>query len=182
MISNDVIRSTVPDPLYEPELYTAVIANQIHTCNHHCQGPAPPGQTCKKGFPRPYSETTHYEEGNSRYIYKSLTQADSWVVPYHPAILLLWDAHMNAQYITDIGFASYMIKYVLKREPSHVFNIHEGDVLREHVLARRLGSMELMFLLLGHQICTSSATVKFLTTEPPATRTHAILLSYMKEV
>ena len=72
-----------------------------------------------------------------------------------------------------------MIKYILKREPSHVFNIHEGDILREHVLARRLGSMELMFLLLGHQICTSFAIVKFLITKPPATRTYAILPAYM---
>ena len=89
MISNDVIRSTIPDPLYEPQLYAAVIANQIHTCNEKCQGPAPPSQTCKKGFSRPLSETTHYDEGNSHYIYKCLTEADSWVVPYHPAILLL---------------------------------------------------------------------------------------------
>src|SRR3989337_3968134 len=81
--TTDVIRSTIPDSQYEPELYTACIANQIHTCNHHCQGPAPPGQTCKKGFPRPFSQTTHYEEGNCRYIYKCLTEADSWIVPYH---------------------------------------------------------------------------------------------------
>src|SRR6266540_5724171 len=36
MISNNVIRSTIPDPLYEPELYAAVISNQIHTCNQKC--------------------------------------------------------------------------------------------------------------------------------------------------
>jgi hypothetical protein len=129
MIMNDVIRSTMPDPVHEHELYAAVVANQIHTCNAKCQGPAPPGQTCKKGFPRPYSETTHYEEGNSRYVYKCLTEADSWVVPYHPAILLIWNAHMNAQYITDKGFARYMIKYIAKSEPSHVFNIQENDLL-----------------------------------------------------
>ena len=39
--------------------------------------------------------------------------------------------------------------------------------------------MEFMFLLLEHQICTSSAIVKFLTTEPPSTRTYTILPSYM---
>jgi len=179
MISNDIIRSTIPDSQYEPELYTAVIANQIHTCNHHCQGPAPPGQTCKKGFPRPFSQTTHYEEGNCRYIYKCLTQADSWVVPYHPAILLLWDAHINIQYITDKGFARYISKYMVKTEPSHIFNIYENDLLRQHIIARRLGSMELMFLLLGHPICNSSANVQFLTTEPPPTRTRVILPAYM---
>ena len=179
MISDDVIRSTIPDPLHEPELYAAVLANQIHTCNNKCQGPAPSGQTCKKGFPRPYSETTHYEEGNSRYVYKCLTEADSWVVPYHAPILLLWDAHINVQYVTDKGFARYMTKYITKREPSHIFNIHENDLLREHVIARRIGSMELMFLLLGHQICSSSATVKFLTTEPPTTRPRSIIPIYM---
>lgn len=179
MISKDIIRSTIPNPLYEPELYAAVIANQIHTCNHHCQGPAPPGQTCKKGFPRPYSQTTHYEEGNSRYIYKCLTQADSWVVPYHPAILLLWDAHMNIQYITNKGFAQYMSKYIVKTEPSHIFNIYENDLFRQHIIARRLSSMELMFLLLGHPICNSSTNVKFLTTEPPPTRTRTILPVHM---
>ena len=74
---------------------------------------------------------------------------------------------MNAQYITDRGFAKYMVKYIAKTEPSHIFNIYEKDKLREHIIARRLGSMKLMFLLLGHQICNSLITVKFLTTEPP---------------
>lgn len=110
MISNDVIRSTMPDPLYD----------QIHTCDHRCQGPAPPGHTCKKGFPRSFSETTHYEEGNCRYVYRCLTEADSWVVPYHAPTLLLWDTHMNAQYVTDRGFARYMAKYIAKTEPSHL--------------------------------------------------------------
>ncbi|CAG8786816.1 10579_t:CDS:2 [Cetraspora pellucida] len=62
MIQNDVIQSTMPDPLYEPELYAAVVANQIHTCNEKCRRPNLITQTCKKGFPRPYSESTHYEE------------------------------------------------------------------------------------------------------------------------
>jgi hypothetical protein len=43
----------------EPELYNAIIANQIHTCNEKCQGPAPPGHTCKKGFPQPFNKTTY---------------------------------------------------------------------------------------------------------------------------
>jgi hypothetical protein len=41
---------------------------------------------------------------------------------------------MNAQYITDKGFARYMMKYITKREPSHVFNISENNALREHKL------------------------------------------------
>src|SRR6185437_5520830 len=70
IISNNIICSTMPDPLYEPELYTVVVANQIHTCDLRCQGPAPPGQTCKKGFSRPFSNIMYFQEGNLRYIYK----------------------------------------------------------------------------------------------------------------
>lgn len=74
-----------------------------------------------------------------------------------------------------------MMKYITKREPAYMFNIKENDLLREHIIARRLGSMELMFLLLGHMICNSSAAVKFITTEPPLIRTHAVLPIYMLE-
>ena len=74
-----------------------------------------------------------------------------------------------------------MTKYITKREPSHIFNIYENDLFREHVVTRRLGSMELMYLLLGHEICNSSATIKFLTTEPPSIRTRTILPIYMIE-
>ncbi len=76
MITNDIIYSTLPNPIYEPELYAAIVANQIHTCNEKCQGPASPDQICKKGFPCSYSETIYYEEGNCRYIYKYLFEAD----------------------------------------------------------------------------------------------------------
>jgi hypothetical protein len=46
---------------------------------------------------------------------------------------------MNAQYITDKGFARYMAKYIAnKRRTSHVFNISENELLRENIVARRL--------------------------------------------
>ncbi|CAG8557423.1 21454_t:CDS:2, partial [Gigaspora rosea] len=41
MIANNIIRSTMQDLLYEPELYTVVVANQIHTCDLRCQEPPP---------------------------------------------------------------------------------------------------------------------------------------------
>ncbi|GBC10791.1 hypothetical protein RclHR1_09900006 [Rhizophagus clarus] len=91
----------MPDLIYKSKLYVTVVANQIHICNKKCKGPAPSEQTCKKGFSRPYSKTTHYKEGNSQYIYKCLIKVDSWVVSYHPVIFLRWDAYMNTQYITD---------------------------------------------------------------------------------
>ncbi|CAG8844194.1 43133_t:CDS:1, partial [Gigaspora margarita] len=64
-------------------------------------------------------------------------------------------------------------KYIAKAEPSYILNIFKNDSLKEHIIAQRIGYMELIFLLLGHQICKSSAIIKFLTTEPSPTRTHS---------
>jgi len=36
----------------------------------------------------------------------------------------------------------------------------KGDRYRQHVIGRRLGSMEVIFLMLGEKICDSSATKK----------------------
>ena len=52
MIAENIIRSDLPNPDTKPELYAKVKANQIHTCNSKCGGPAAPEHTCKKGFPR----------------------------------------------------------------------------------------------------------------------------------
>src|SRR5205823_1884872 len=55
MITENIIRSDLPNPITEPELYEKVKANQIHTCNSKCGGPAALGHVCKKNFPRPFS-------------------------------------------------------------------------------------------------------------------------------
>jgi len=51
---------------------------------------------------------------------------------------------MNAQYVISRGLGKYP-------EPTHVFNVTDGDKYREHVVVRHLGSMECMFLLLGEK-------------------------------
>jgi hypothetical protein len=52
-----------------------------------------------------------------------------------------------------------MVKYISKPEPSHVFNVYEGDRFQQHIVVRRLGTMEVMFLTLGETICNSSTSV-----------------------
>ncbi|CAG8490878.1 16859_t:CDS:2 [Acaulospora morrowiae] len=175
MIDEHIIRSDLPDKQNEPELCEKVIKHQIHTCSpQRCGGPAPPGQQCKRGFPRPYSPVTYYKSEQLRYIYHCITPEDQWVVPYHPETLLIWNAHMNAQYVTSRGLEKYLTKYVVKPEPTHIFNVTDNDKYQKHVIARRLGSMECMFLLLGERICDSSIAVKYLTTEMPDMRSRAI--------
>src|SRR5690242_13821166 len=101
MIVQNTIRSTLPNPTLEPELYSKVSSLQIHTCNSKCGGPTLPNSRCKKGFSRPFAEHTYYDSSNYRYTYQCLTPRDQWVVPYHAPTLITWSAHMNAQYITN---------------------------------------------------------------------------------
>jgi len=176
MIASNEIRTTMPDPDNEPELHAKVRMHQIHTCqNRHCGGPAPSGEQCKRGFPRPLSPITYHDQTSLRYIYKAITEEDRWIVPYHAPTLLAWDAHINTQYVTSKGFARYMTKYISKTEPSHIFNINDSNHFYRHILGRRLGAMEVIFLITGETICNSSATVNYLPTEPPDLRSKSIL-------
>ncbi|PKY30897.1 hypothetical protein RhiirB3_307359, partial [Rhizophagus irregularis] len=100
----------------EPDLYEKVKANQIHTCSSKCGGPAAPGHTCKKGFPHPFSSYTYFDTDTQRYIYKCTKPEDQWIVPYHPQTLLIWNAHMNIQYVSSRKLAFYLTKYIAKSE------------------------------------------------------------------
>src|SRR3989440_414620 len=72
-----------------------------------------------------------------------------------------------------------MTKYVTKSEPTEYFDIHEADAFRKHVLARRLGSMELMILLLGYSMCQSSIAVEFLPSIPSEVRNKSVKPPYL---
>ena len=179
LINSNVIRADLPDPNLEPELYELVKKHQIHTCDSRCGGPALNGSRCKKGFPQPYSNTTYEDPKSLRYIYRRTKEEDLYVVPYHAPTLFLWNGHVNFQYVTTRQFAKYMTKYVTKSEPTEYFNITEPDAFRKHVLARRLGSMELMILLLGNSICRSTIAVEFLPSIPPEVRNKSVKPPYV---
>jgi hypothetical protein len=179
LIDSNVIRADMPDPNLEPELYELVKKHQVHKCDSRCGGPAPSGSQCKKGFPQPYSNTTHEDPNSLRYIYRRTKEDDLYVVPYHAPTLFLWNGHINFQYVTTHQFAKYMTKYVTKSEVTEYFDITEADAFRKHVLARRLGSMELMILLLGYSICRSSIAVEFLPSIPPEVRNKSVKPPYV---
>jgi len=62
-----------------------------------------------------------------------------------------------------------------KPNRAHIFNIREGDRFYQHITARCMSSMEIMFMTLGEPICNSSIAVRFLSTDPPSMRTRAIM-------
>ncbi|CAH1766630.1 3589_t:CDS:2, partial [Entrophospora sp. SA101] len=124
LIAKNTICADVPDPLLEPELFQLVTTYQIHRCvGEKCGDPGTNANPCKKGFPQPLSNFTYCEQNSKRYIYRRTKDEDCWVVPYHPETLLIWQGHINFQYITTFGFGKYVTKYATKPEPNEIFNI-----------------------------------------------------------
>src|SRR5204863_2579751 len=121
---------------------------------------------CSKGFSQPLSDTTYLDENTLRYVYRRVKEEDRWVVPYHPPTLMLWNGHICFQYVTSAQLEKYLVKYVSKPEPSELFELFENDAMRSHILGRRLGSMELMILLLGKTVCRCSIAVDYLPSLP----------------
>ena len=101
LISNNTIHADMPNPFLEPELFQLVTTYQIHRCvGEKCGDPGTDANPCKKGFPQPLSNFTYCNENSKRYIYRRTKDEDRWVVPYHPETLLIWQGHINFQYIT----------------------------------------------------------------------------------
>ena len=77
-------------------------------------------------------------------------------------------------YITSKFFAHYITKYITKPEPIGAFDLEEHDTYRQHIMARRISSLEVMVLLLGHKLCRSSIAVDYLPSAPPFSRSKSI--------
>ncbi|CAG8792713.1 7661_t:CDS:1, partial [Racocetra fulgida] len=87
--------------------------------------------------------------------------------------------HCNFQYVSSKSFAKYMTKYIMKPERSELFELSEHNAYRSHVLARRLGTIELTILLLGYSICQSSIAVQYLPSLPPNIKTRSVKPIYL---
>ncbi len=57
LISSNIIRADLPDPITEPELYNLVKTHQIYHCiPSKCGSPYSNGKQCNQNFPKPLSD------------------------------------------------------------------------------------------------------------------------------
>jgi hypothetical protein len=147
----------------------------MHTCSQQlCRKDCNNALQCRKGFPADLSHQTYQKAGELRFTYKRRKEEDGWVVPYAPRILLIWDAHCNVQYCTSGESAKYISKYVTKPKPKVVYSPNHQDAIAQHITARRLGSMDVMALLLSKLIFHVSSNSIYLSTAPPKERSSAV--------
>lgn len=182
LIQQNYIRADLPDQILEPELYELVLQHQIHRCDQQRCGRNPDDVgKCRKGFPADLSPTTHQIPGQIRYSYQRHAEADKYVVPYSPRLLFLWKAHCNVQYCTSGGLAKYITKYVTKPEPKSVISVRSENHTQQHLLCRRIGSMENMVLLLGFPIFQMSSGCLYLPTTIPSERSATVKPAWILE-
>ncbi len=129
-----------PDPLTFPDgtaklqairLEELVLRHMVHKCSAACKDANGP---CKKGFPKPFSETTLWDDNAFYPIYRRRPPStvdsplntgraiehngriidNSWIVPYSPYLLLRFEAHINVEACVSPTAAKYLFKYVTK--------------------------------------------------------------------
>ena len=118
-----------------------------------------------------------------RFLYARFCKGDAWVVPYHPAILSAWGAHVNLQRVTNTSWSWYVLKYAAKMMLPTKLNL-DTDALEalglkglspQHaqlaaatVLAKPVCPCEAAHVMAGRPIIANSCSVTYLPTYPPA--------------
>lgn len=141
---DSIISAELPDPIADPVIFKIVQSCMIHTpCTDNtkaaCYKIGEP--RCAKKFPRDFvKETQHGDDGYPTYRRRSPTDGgftgkvkmynkeimvdnNSWVVPYNPVLLRIFDAHINVEYCHSVKSIKYICKYVHKGSDRTMFKL-----------------------------------------------------------
>ena len=195
-----VLRPVIPDPEDDSmvsRLCRMVMTKQRHTCSAaKPYGCAAKGHArCEKFFPFPAcKEGTIFNPDTNRFEYFRMCEWDQNIVPYHPAVLLLWNGHMNLQRITDSAWSFYVLKYTTKCEPTGHLSLdpevtaalglqdlspHQAQLAAAGVLSKPLSVAEAFLILAKIPIISSSVDVTYIDTKPPEQRTCRLYNGYI---
>ena len=141
------------------------------------QGPSddtgePVTQKCGKFFPKPWQKATESDPTDSYPAYQRTAVSDggetghtpgtrnrpgvpvdnSWVVPYNPALLAMFDCHINVEVTSSIDCVKYLYKYVYKGNDRVMYKLRAanglaGDQIEEYRAARYLTATEAFYCI-----------------------------------
>lgn len=182
----DPTSDKVTPPSAHPEslLYKYVVGKELHNCSEKfCRKD---GKSCTLGFPyKPHFGKAELDQASGRWRYHRPGYLHRNVIPYHPAILLLWAAHMNLQRVTNTAWSHYLMKYTMKSEPTGSLRIDahaaknlglEGvsetrlKVISAFVLSKPVSPSEAAMSLLEFPMIERDTTVLFYDSCPPQMR------------
>jgi len=145
---------------------------------------------CKFGFPRPVAENAKLnpveEALKSRNKIYSLPRsaAEVRVNDYNPLLLLLWQANMDIQFVSEnsLALANYVTGYITKAEKSHMQQMFDGIDNDQSLFSRlfsfgvrslrsrECGMYEACDILLGDHLYGKSDTVQWVSVDQPHKR------------
>ena len=127
---------------------------------------------CQKFFPKPFQVSTQSDPNDSYPEYMRRSASDggqtgetpgtgrrpgvavdnSWVVPYNPALLAMFDCHINVEVTSSIDCVKYLYKYVYKGTDRIMYKLRSangftGDEIEEYRAARYLTATEAFFCI-----------------------------------
>lgn len=112
--------SAVPTGDDTLDKFYADIRSLLLKCKHkhHCTPGKckPQNKPCTHGFPKAATPVAYIDPNTERWEYPRGPK-DQWIVNYHPATLLLWQANAHMQRLTATAWQQYIFKYVHKAEP-----------------------------------------------------------------
>ncbi|XP_054281411.1 uncharacterized protein LOC128999079 [Macrosteles quadrilineatus] len=131
---------------------------------------------CTKYFPKPHCPTSHVDERgfvvykrdhSNEGIVKSrnrdITVHDGWVVPYNPALLLKYEAHINLEVASTRRVIKYLFKYLMKGGSLQNVTVtplsKQDDEIETYVTKRMVGASDACWRLLEFPISKMEPTV-----------------------
>jgi hypothetical protein len=147
-IDKHVFASIPPED--DPELLGLVNEFMLHEHGSHCASSNRDG-SCNKRFPKPVVQTTTRDDRGIVQYRRRVEDAN--VVAYNPALLRMWDGHINVEYSGSSLIVLYLYKYIYKgpdRVSFSVNNLEDADEITQFVNHRYLSSMEAMWRVLGY--------------------------------
>ena len=175
----------IPDQKGCPELHRLVTRFQIHKCSAYCKRKRKVRGVfvtqCKFAFPRQVCESASLNDVEStlksrKRIYQlARNENESTVNDYSPLLLLLWQANMDVQFVSEssLALAHYVSGYVTKAERSNMQDIWQevGESKTVYgrlwnfgircLRSRECGLYEASDLLLGDHLYHKSVTVQW---------------------
>ena len=151
-----VVWAWMPSEKEDKELFDLVNQYMIHHCTPKCSKDG----KCKKGYPKELVEKTYID--NKGYVH--YRRNHDRVVPYNPALLLLFRAHINVEIAATVNCILYLYKYLYKGPDRVRASIigETNDELQNYVDARYMPATEAMWGIFSFDLHSREPTVMVL--------------------
>lgn len=171
------ISAEIPDSKLYPYLYAMVVKHMMHgPCGSLNQTNAcMRNGSCKDHYPRKYcNETIVAPDGYPTYrrrrnneqikIRKHMLD-NTWVIPYNPYLLSMFDCHINVEICSTIKAIKYLYKYIYKGHDKIIYRLsitqdnQDIDEIEQFQSARWISPPEGIWRIYGFPLYSMSPTV-----------------------